>query len=178
MLCSKKGCNKKILSGEEVQIKGTIICKECSQEPIAYCFTCSPEWPLYNNDRIHEISRNSGKDYNIWVLLTNVKRSRSEKITQCDDCYQEWKKEQEKEDKKWWKKDWLSLFLSILLVISLGLAVYLFYPNSFERLKNNAEITIVFASCLIIPLFFTSKVLFEGDDRFKTRKRKANSTKK
>jgi len=85
MLCSK--CHEKISNGEEIHIKDLIICKKCAEKPIAYCFTCSPEKPLYHKDRIHESSSNSNNNFNLWIYSRSV--GSSKEVVQCDDCYQE-----------------------------------------------------------------------------------------
>jgi len=43
MLCSKKGCNKKIPSGEEVQIEGTIICKNALRNQLLTALLVLPK---------------------------------------------------------------------------------------------------------------------------------------
>ncbi|RHZ36891.1 hypothetical protein [endosymbiont GvMRE of Glomus versiforme] len=57
MLCSK--CHKKISQDEEIQIEGSMICKECSLivEVIAKCCTTC-FWSIYKGDLTHEVSRN------------------------------------------------------------------------------------------------------------------------
>jgi hypothetical protein len=62
MLCSK--CHKKITNGEEIQIKGSIFCKDCvDKEPIGRCYTCSPKKMLYHKDKVYESSKGTNKSF-------------------------------------------------------------------------------------------------------------------
>ena len=60
MLCSK--CYKNISQGAEIQISGTIFCKECvesgatERNVIAKCNFCQES--VFNNEPIHEVCEN------------------------------------------------------------------------------------------------------------------------
>ena len=169
MLCSK--CHKEIEKGKEIQVKGSIFCKDCAEKPIAYCDTCSSKRPLYYNDTIHESSRNSNSGFNLWIYSRSVGSSRE--AVQCDDCYKDWKKEVENWD-KWWKlRIWI---LSVLTVSLLASTLFIFYPNVMDKFKNDKEWTFIFFVSLFVIIFILNTV--PGVDRYKTRKRDKNKEKK
>lgn len=76
MLCSK--CYKNISQGAEIQISGTIFCKECAEisvterKIIARCNFCQES--VFNDELIHEVYEN-------WGVQA------SEKLTVCQSCY-------------------------------------------------------------------------------------------
>ena len=73
MLCSK--CHENIPQGEEMQVKGTIICKECisfiekenREKAVARCWNCNEF--ILKGDLIHEISKNNSKNWINWLFF-------------------------------------------------------------------------------------------------------------
>lgn len=168
MLCKK--CYQKIPHGEEIQIDNSIICKECSQKPVAKCYTCSQL--IYSNEPTHETTKTWVRGFNVWLFLIN--KGGLEKITQCDECYQEWRSEVKKKGKL------LTASSTLLIICLIGLifwTVYLFFPNIMEKIQKFPGIAILpsLIALGIIMLFFGK---FLEIDRYKIKKRENESAKK
>ena len=81
MICSK--CEKSIKVGKEIQIEGSIICKNCKSnfqemEIIARCHTCREL--IYKDDLIYEINPSWGFEHIVSI-------NHSERTIQCYRCY-------------------------------------------------------------------------------------------
>ncbi|RHZ36433.1 hypothetical protein [endosymbiont GvMRE of Glomus versiforme] len=73
MLCSK--CRENIPGGKEIQIEGTIICKECvsvvekenKEKVIARCWNCNQF--VHKGELISESIRNNSKNFSKWFSV-------------------------------------------------------------------------------------------------------------
>lgn len=165
MLCSS--CYRKILIGEELQIEGAIICKECSltkkklskKEIISECRTCY--WPIYKDDLTHDISENIS--FGLWgfVNITQFRRA-----IQCDWCYKKWLNDVKREE-EWWKKTRGIFFFFTILFSGAGALLLLFF---LEQKYTNLIVFIPAIILAIIPLFRT--ILIKKFNRYTIRKRK------
>lgn len=171
MLCSK--CYKEIKTDKETQIKGSIICQICiNNKPIGHCFTCESKKEIYYVDKFHEISISSSYGLSIWVISRNFEYS--EKVIQCDECYQDWKKEY----KKYKKRENIIEFLFLFSILGLlNSTLFIFYPDLFLKLiDSNNKILVIFFISFFLLLYVLNE--FAKDDRFKFRKRKKNNKSK
>ncbi|MCE8162770.1 MAG: hypothetical protein I3273_01625 [Candidatus Moeniiplasma glomeromycotorum] len=101
MLCSK--CHENIPQGKEIQIEGSIICKECALSSLSSermtdkCHKCFKI--IYKNEIIHEICENWGVE-------------NSEKLIKCQLCYEKWLKVSKLKRKVWKLTRWFdNIFL-------------------------------------------------------------------
>ena len=170
MLCSE--CYQEIESDKEIQIKGSIFCKKCTQKPFAECYTC--EVKIYRKDQIYESSISHNKGFNVWLFFNN--RGNSEIVLQCGECYWKWKNQ----FKKW---ENFSKKVEKVLFFCLGLLsiwiIGLFYPNVKERLDNTPGIILfplLIFFCFV--LFVVGSFLDIMDSRYKNRKRIKKEVKK
>lgn len=172
MLCNK--CHKNIPQGKEMQVEGTIICKECSldkkklkREIVTKCHTCSNL--IYKDERIYESSSNFYKGDSFVILIEHFFGSKKvEKIIQCDCCYQEWKNEKMKIE-KWWK--WRKWFLNILVCVLLIFLLHFFYPQLAKRYAETSrdEIAAFFILYAIAAFIIESSPKVS---RYKVKKKK------
>ncbi|CAG8654379.1 13256_t:CDS:10, partial [Ambispora leptoticha] len=102
---AKDKCHEGIPKGKEMQIEGTIICKECAliiekeskEKVVARCWNCN--CLISTGELVHEISRNDSKG---WISRFSLNLENYEKMAQCDDCYLEWRNKVKKGE-KWLK---------------------------------------------------------------------------
>lgn len=159
MICSR--CDKDISAGKEIQIEGSTICKNCSQEILARCHTC--RWPIYKNDLIYEISPNLSIEHIFGI-------SQSEKVVQCDWCYQKNLTEQGIK-KIWWKyRKWILGTSTALLLFA---AFLLLYPSLVKNWKEASWEIIIALLALSISIVSLSYLMISAGfgSRYRVRKR-------
>jgi len=155
MLCSK--WHKKISQDEEIQIEGSMICKECSliAEVIAKCCTCF--WPIYKGDLTHENSGSISLGFAGFINFT-----RSGKSIQCDWCYRRWLSEL-KEEEEWWKENKKALWACAIIL--LGLGIFLLFLNPVVSL-------VAFVPLVVLAILPALRSLLIRANRYEPRERK------
>jgi len=176
MLCSK--CHKSIPRGEEIQIKGSIICQECSlaikkedkERIIARCWNCNRF--IYKSELIHEIIRSDSKNFSKWF---SIGIGGSEKLFQCDECYQAWRNKVKKSRNLSKLK---SLFLGLCIGIFLGAVIELFFPEIDKRMNNNPSLTFILTISLFTILLILGPILETNRHEIRERLKKKRKIKK
>ena len=118
---------------------------------------------------IHEISKNASKN---WINRFSLNLENYEKMAQCDDCYQEWRRDAKKAKS-------LSGIRFLLLGVCVGyflcLVLDLIFPEKYKKLDNFSIIT--FFVVLFIVIIILGPIL--DVDRYKIKaKKKKRKTKK
>ena len=149
MLCGK--CYKKILRGEEIQIEGTIVCKDCASSDLVKkkivdrCHLCFKL--IYKDEIIHEVYENWGTET-------------SEKLMKCQQCYKKWLKVAKLKRKSWKMTRW---FDNIFLPFSMWLIITTITINKNKEHVGWAPTLLVFTltiSITILSPFFLDFILF------------------
>lgn len=151
-----------------MQIEGTIVCKNCTRkynelvkkETITKCHTC-PNL-IYNNERIHETSIDCSPRASLLILLILkhiVKIDSSEKVIECEKCYQERKVRYEKLKKRIEKREWLLIISEVTLFLSVG---YFFYPEFWKEKYLNLPRVIVNLAIFLISITIVNKIILSS----------------
>ncbi|CFW92746.1 Conserved protein of unknown function (Zinc finger, LIM-type) [endosymbiont DhMRE of Dentiscutata heterogama] len=138
MLCSK--CYQKIPKGEEIQIKGSIVCEKCASndlESIGGCNYCLKL--IYKDEMIHEV-------YEKWGTES------SEKLITCHSCYKKWLKIAKLKRSIWEATKWLENFFPLVTWFVLFLVAFDKEKMGWMPVLLTAWLIIV--STLISPLTF------------------------
>ncbi|MCE8163205.1 MAG: hypothetical protein I3273_02800 [Candidatus Moeniiplasma glomeromycotorum] len=120
MICFK--CENKIKKEEKhIIIEDLTICKKCAKNIAYRCHTCRD--PIFEGDLVYEVTPNWSAEHIFGI-------SQSEKVVQCDWCYQEWLGEQEQKRKWWNRRRWILGTCSVLLLTTI---LFLLYPTLEEN---------------------------------------------
>lgn len=173
MLCSK--CYKSILQGAEIQINGTIFCKECSllaeklkkEEIIARCWNCNRS--IHKGELSHENFRNRSQS---WVIWFSIDHGSSEKLFQCDECYREWRKKTIEKEK--WPRIRMLLF-GICSGLFLSIMLKIFFPEVSKRFDDNTPLIYVLLFLVWVMILVLRPVLDVDIYRFKRVPKKQNN---
>ena len=173
MICSR--CNKSIDFREEVRIESSTICRDCFQAIVARCHTCHRS--IYKNELIYEISPG-------WGAGNIFSASQSEKIIQCDWCYQKWLIEKEKE-KKWWReRKWVLGVCSVSLLFITFLFLWLTLVEKWKKISCwrwywiAIFVILSLSFAILITVMTYLMISAEFISRYKERKRKGENNKK
>lgn len=169
-----------------MQIEGTMICKKCTQkynelvkkEIITKCHAC-PNL-IYNNERIYETSIDCSPRASLLILIILkhiVKIDSSEKVIECEKCYQERKVRYEKLKKRIEKRNLFLIIFEVTLFLSVG---YFFYPEFWkEKYLNSFPETIVNLTIITISLVIVSKIILSSfalkTSKYKVRNKKVKN---
>lgn len=180
IVCSR--CRDDFSSDKEIKIEGLIICIKCSQQIVARCYNC--RWPIYDGEPNYEITPN-------WSVEYIFGANQSEKVVQCDWCYQKWLIKQKKKKGLWRQRKWILGFCATLLLSTI---LFLLYPtlekNWIELYKKDSYLPWVVCICLlvlssiivfmlykVISVEFISRYEIGKAKKDKKRKRKDKKTK-
>ena len=151
---------------QEIQISGTIFCKECAESSvterniIARCNFCQES--VFNNKLIHEVYENWGTQA-------------SEKLTVCQSCYKKWLKIADSKRKMLEMMNWFSNFSNFIMWFVLATITI----DKNKEYAGKAHILLIIA--LSIPFFLLNPFSFLFIEKFakwkynkelKSRKRK------
>ena len=169
MLCSK--CHENISRGKEIQIEGSTICKECAlviekkdkEKVIARCWNCNCF--IYKDELIHESLRNDSRNFSKWF---SVGSESSEKLFQCDECYQEWRNKIKRRES--WPRVRFIL-LGFCIGYFLGLVLKLFFPEIAKIVDDNPRKFFTLLILLLIIVVILEPFLEISRYEFKKRKK-------
>ncbi|KLL03232.1 MAG: hypothetical protein MRERV_6c011 [Mycoplasmataceae bacterium RV_VA103A] len=163
MLCSK--CYQKISQGEEIQIKGSTICKKCAldnlaeKEVIERCHECFKL--ICKNEIIHEVYENWGTES-------------SEKLIKCQPCYEKWLKIAKLKRRAWEAMRWFeNSFLPFIMWSTLAIITLSKNKEHVGKVPFVVVLMLIIATALLSPFTFALiRKIIEIKYRKKKRKRK------